>query len=29
LDEAKYRSIPPQMSNELLDRACDAYFVKL
>lgn len=29
MDEAKYRSIPPQMSNELLDRACDAYFVKL
>ncbi len=29
LDEAKYRSIPPQMSKELLDRACSAYFVKL
>ncbi len=29
LDESKYRSIPPQMSKELLDRACAAYFVKL
>ncbi|MBA3945326.1 MAG: AAA family ATPase [Herpetosiphonaceae bacterium] len=29
LDEAKYRGIGPQMSKELLDRACDAYFVKL
>jgi hypothetical protein len=29
LDEAKYRSIPPQMTKELLDRACSAYFVKL
>lgn len=29
LDEAKYRGIPPQMSHELLDRACAAYFVKL
>jgi len=29
LDEAKYRSIPPQMTKELLDRACGAYFVKL
>jgi predicted ATPase with chaperone activity len=28
LDEAKYRSIPPEMSKELLDRACEAYFVK-
>lgn len=29
LDEAKYRGIQPQMSKELLDRACEAYFVKL
>ncbi|HMQ29513.1 MAG TPA: AAA family ATPase, partial [Chloroflexaceae bacterium] len=29
LDEAKYRSIPPSMSKELIDRACEAYFVKL
>jgi hypothetical protein len=29
LDEAKYRSIAPQMTKELLDRACAAYFVKL
>lgn len=29
MDEAKYRGIPPQMSKELMDRACDAYFVKL
>ncbi len=29
LDEAKYRGIAPQMTKELLDRACDAYFVKL
>ncbi|NWF79449.1 MAG: AAA family ATPase [Chloroflexi bacterium] len=29
LDEAKYRNIPPSMSRELLDRACEAYFVKL
>jgi predicted ATPase with chaperone activity len=29
LDESKYRGIEPQMSHELLDRACDAYFVKL
>jgi predicted ATPase with chaperone activity len=28
LDEAKYRGIPPEMSKELLDRACEAYFVK-
>ncbi|GAC1561939.1 MAG: AAA family ATPase [Herpetosiphon sp.] len=28
MDEAKYRSIEPQMSKELLDRACEAYFVK-
>jgi predicted ATPase with chaperone activity len=29
LDEAKYRGIPPTMSKELIDRACEAYFVKL
>jgi SpoVK/Ycf46/Vps4 family AAA+-type ATPase len=29
LDEAKYRGMAPQMTAELLDRACDAYFVKL
>ncbi|NTU80922.1 MAG: ATP-binding protein [Chloroflexales bacterium] len=29
LDEAKYRSIQPSMSKELIDRACEAYFVKL
>ncbi len=29
MDEAKYRGTPPEMSRELLDRACDAYFVKL
>ncbi|WP_129630838.1 AAA family ATPase [Candidatus Oscillochloris fontis] len=29
LDEAKYRSIDPSMSKELIDRACEAYFVKL
>lgn len=29
LDEAKYRGIPPSMSRELIDRACEAYFVKL
>ena len=29
LDEAKYRNIPPSMSKELIDRACEAYFVKL
>lgn len=29
LDEAKYRSIVPTMSKELIDRACEAYFVKL
>jgi len=29
LDEAKYRGIPPAMSRELIDRACEAYFVKL
>jgi DNA polymerase III delta prime subunit len=29
LDESKYRSIDPVMSKELIDRACEAYFVKL
>jgi predicted ATPase with chaperone activity len=29
LDEAKYRHIEPSMSKELIDRACEAYFVKL
>jgi hypothetical protein len=29
LDEAKYRGIAPIMSKELIDRACEAYFVKL
>jgi hypothetical protein len=29
LDEAKYRNMPPSMNKELLDRACEAYFVKL
>ena len=29
LDEAKYRTIEPAMSKELIDRACEAYFVKL
>ncbi len=29
LDEAKYRGIPPDMSRDLIDRACEAYFVKL
>lgn len=29
LDEAKYRGISPAMSKELIDRACEAYFVKL
>jgi len=28
LDEAKYRSITPNLSKELIDRACAAYFVK-
>jgi hypothetical protein len=28
LDEAKYRGQPPAMSKELIDRACEAYFVK-
>jgi predicted ATPase with chaperone activity len=29
LDEAKYRNTQPGMTKELLDRACEAYFVKL
>ncbi len=29
LDESKYRGVIPAMSTELLDRACDAYFVNL
>ncbi|HEY3232450.1 MAG TPA: AAA family ATPase [Roseiflexaceae bacterium] len=29
LDEAKYRGLPPSMTKELLDRACESYFVKL
>lgn len=29
LDEAKYRGIQPTMTKELIDRACEAYFVKL
>lgn len=29
LDEAKYRGQQPQMNKELLDRACEAYFVKM
>ncbi|HEX8077666.1 MAG TPA: AAA family ATPase [Chthoniobacterales bacterium] len=29
LDEAKYRNTVPSMSKELIDRACEAYFVKL
>ena len=29
LDEAKYRGITPSMTKELIDRACEAYFVKL
>lgn len=29
LDEAKYRNATPAMSKELIDRACEAYFVKL
>jgi len=29
LDEAKYRNTVPAMSKELIDRACEAYFVKL
>ncbi|NOK62868.1 MAG: AAA family ATPase [Chloroflexi bacterium AL-W] len=29
LDEAKYRGTQPAMTRELIDRACEAYFVKL
>ncbi|HJZ49500.1 MAG TPA: AAA family ATPase [Roseiflexaceae bacterium] len=29
LDEAKYRNATPAMTKELIDRACEAYFVKL
>jgi predicted ATPase with chaperone activity len=29
LDEAKYRNVQPALTKELLDRACEAYFVKL
>jgi len=29
MDEAKYRNAAPAMSKELIDRACEAYFVKL
>jgi predicted ATPase with chaperone activity len=29
LDEAKYRGVQPAMTKDLLDRACEAYFVKL
>lgn len=29
LDEAKYRGIAPMLTKELIDRACEAYFVKL
>ena len=29
LDEAKYRTIAPAMTKELIDRAAEAYFVKL
>lgn len=29
LDEAKYRGVVPAMTKELIDRACEAYFVKL
>ncbi len=29
LDESKYRGITPEMSHDLIDRACEAYFVKL
>jgi len=28
LDEAKYRNVAPAMTKELIDRACEAYFVK-
>jgi predicted ATPase with chaperone activity len=29
LDESKYRGVKPSMTRELIDRACEAYFVKL
>ncbi len=29
VDEAKYRGIQPSMTKQLIDRACQAYFVKL
>lgn len=29
LDEAKYRGVAPAMSRDLINRACEAYFVKL
>ncbi len=29
LDEAKYRGMPPSLNKDLIDRACEAYFVKL
>jgi predicted ATPase with chaperone activity len=29
LDESKYRGVKPSMARELIDRACEAYFVKL
>jgi predicted ATPase with chaperone activity len=29
LDEAKYRNIDPTMNKDLIDRACEAYFVNL
>jgi SpoVK/Ycf46/Vps4 family AAA+-type ATPase len=29
LDEAKYRDSPPAMTKDLIDHACEAYFVKL
>jgi predicted ATPase with chaperone activity len=29
LDEAKYRGLPPAMSRDLINRACEAYFVNL
>ena len=28
LDESHYRGVPPTMTKELIDRACEAYFVK-
>jgi hypothetical protein len=28
VDEAKYRNAEPTMTKELIDRACEAYFVK-